>query len=141
MMRDSVTVRNSSRDDTPGAAGESRPRVLLVEDHSPLLALIVEQFEEAGFSVVWAGTGEDASWLMNEKPEPEILVTDIRLPGSIDGWQVAERFRAVRPEGPVVYTTGFSDEAGRPVSNSLFLHKPYRATDIIAKVKLLMKQA
>ena len=117
---------------------KDRPRVLLVEDHSPLLTLIVEQFEEAGFSVVWAGTGDDAIWLINEQPQPQVLVTDIRLPGALNGWDVAARFRELRPDAPVVYTTGYSDVAGRPVSNSLFLHKPYRVAEMISKVRRLM---
>ena len=120
------------------SSDEVRPRILLVEDHSPLLTLIVEQFEEAGFSVVWAGTGEDAIWLIKEQPQPQVLVTDIRLPGALNGWDVATRFRELRPDAPVVYTTGYSDVTGRPVSNSFFLHKPYRATEMISKVRRLM---
>jgi CheY-like chemotaxis protein len=120
---------------------QRQPAVLLVEDHSPLLALIVEQFQEAGFRAVWAGTGEDAMWLMESEPRLEVLVTDIRLPGTLDGWDVAERFRALKPAAPVVYTTGYGEMMERPVRNSIFVKKPYRPAEIVAKIQQLIEGA
>jgi two-component system, OmpR family, response regulator len=118
-----------------GAYEPQQPAVLLVEDHSPLLALIVEQFQEAGFRAIWAGTGEDAIWLMERDPGLEVLVTDIRLAGTLDGWDVAERFRALKPTAPVVYTTGYGELMERPVRNSIFVKKPFKPTEIVAKIQ------
>jgi FixJ family two-component response regulator len=64
-----------------------------------------------------------------------VLVTDIRLPGQIDGWQVAELCRENDPELPVIYATGFSPVSGRPVSGSLTLQKPYRSDRIVKAVR------
>jgi DNA-binding NtrC family response regulator len=43
-----------------------------------------------------------------------VLVTDIKLPGRINGWQIAERCREHDPGLPVIYTTGFSPVEARP---------------------------
>jgi CheY-like chemotaxis protein len=64
-----------------------------------------------------------------------LLITDVKLPGSVDGWQIAERCREHDPELPVIYATGFSPVAPRPVSGSLALPKPYRPEDIVRAVR------
>lgn len=114
------------------------PKVLLVEDEPPLLALVVEGFEEAGLQPIWAGNADDALSIMRVGPGPVALVTDIRLPGKLDGWELAERFRELKPAAPVIYVTGYSDSEPRPVANSALLRKPYRLADVIAERKRLL---
>jgi DNA-binding NtrC family response regulator len=66
-----------------------------------------------------------------------VLVTDIRLPGRIDGWQIAERCREHDPDLPVIYATAFSTVAARPVRGSLSLMKPYHPGEVVEAVKEL----
>lgn len=117
------------------------PKVLLVEDEPPLLALVVEGFQEAGLQPIWAGNGDDALSIMKVGPGPVALVTDIRLPGRLNGWELAERFRELKPSAPVIYVTGYSDSDPRPVSNSALLRKPYRLADVIAELRRLLAAA
>jgi CheY-like chemotaxis protein len=49
----------------------------------------------------------------------DVLITDVKLPGSVDGWQIAERCREHAPELPAIYATGFSPVAPRPVPGRL----------------------
>jgi CheY-like chemotaxis protein len=121
---------------TPQARTEM-PSVLVVEDELRFLTLLVEEFEQAGFRVVWAATGEDATWLMQTQPRLWALVTDIRLRGELSGWDVGHRFRELWPEAPVVYTSGYTEMMERPVTNSVFLRKPCRPAEIAAKIKQL----
>jgi CheY-like chemotaxis protein len=65
----------------------------------------------------------------------DVLVTDIRLPGKVDGWQIAERSREYNPDLPVIYATGFSPVAPRPVAGSLLLHKPFLPQEIVRAVR------
>lgn len=116
-------------------------KVLLVEDEPPLLSLVVEGFQEAGMQPIWAGTGDDALSLMRVGLGPAALVTDIRLPGKLNGWDVAERFRELQPHAPVIYVTGYTDTEPRPVSNSTVMRKPYRLSEIISHLKQLLAQA
>jgi DNA-binding NtrC family response regulator len=78
---------------------------------------------EEGFDVIHAANGEQAlAW--GGRRATDVLVTDIRLPGKVDCWQIAERCREHNPELPLIYATVFSPVAPRPVSGSLLLQKP-----------------
>src|SRR5215218_5326868 len=68
-------------------------KVLVVEDEWLVRELIVGELLDAGFDVVEAESGEAALARYHEH-NPDVLFTDIRLPGQIDGWDVAERCRA-----------------------------------------------
>lgn len=70
-----------------------------------------------------------------------MLVTDVTVPGRVDGWQIAERCREQDPELPVIYANGFSPVAPRPVSGSLFLQKPYDPAEIVRAVKTMARRA
>ena len=85
-------------------------KVLVVEDEWLVRELIVGELLDEGFDVVEAESGEAALARYHEH-NPDVLFTDIRLPGQIDGWDVAERCRASNSELPVVYATGRSSSA------------------------------
>ena len=79
----------------------SGPCVLVVEDNETLLETITAVFEKQGLSVLSATTGEDALALLRERGAAvDWLFTDVRLPGGIDGWRVAEEFRFAHPFRP-----------------------------------------
>jgi DNA-binding NtrC family response regulator len=84
---------------------------------------VVEALREEGYDVFHAANGEQAlAWC--KRRVADVLVTDIRLPGRIDGWQIAERCREHDPGLPVIYATSFSPVEARPVPGSLSLQKP-----------------
>jgi DNA-binding response OmpR family regulator len=113
---------------------ESAVRILLVEDDPLIREFVVEALREEGFRVVHAANGEDAlAWY--GRRVVDLLITDVKLPGSVDGWQIAERCREHDPGLPVIYATGFSPVAPRPVPGSLMLQKPYRPEDIVGAVR------
>jgi FixJ family two-component response regulator len=66
-----------------------------------------------------------------------VLFTDIRLPGPLSGWDIAERWRECHPKIPVIYATGFSDEEARPVPGSVLFQKPYNAAQLISMIRRL----
>ncbi len=99
-------------------------RVLVVEDEELIREIVVDAFQDAGFEVIEAATGEDALSHCQDR-KADVLFTDIRLPGQVDGWEVAERCRKLRPAIPVVYATGYSLAEHRPVPGSRFFYKPY----------------
>lgn len=111
--------------------------ILFVEDERLVADVVAEQLEEAGFQVRHALTGEEAVRLMEEGPALAALFTDIRLPGRIDGWRVAEAFRARNATTPVVYATGYAAEYPKPVENSRLLRKPYKVAAVLAAFREL----
>jgi DNA-binding response OmpR family regulator len=109
-------------------------RILVVEDDPLIREFVVEALREEGFDVIHAASGEQAlAWC--GRRAADVLVTDIRLPGKVDGWQIAERCREHNPELPVIYATGFSPVAPRPVSGSLLLQKPFHPEEIVTAVR------
>jgi CheY-like chemotaxis protein len=109
-------------------------RILVVEDDALIREFVVEALREEGYHVIHAANGEEAlAWC--GRRIVDILITDVKLSGSVDGWQIAERCREHNPELPVIYATGFSPVARRPVPGSQMLPKPYRPEDIVRAVR------
>jgi DNA-binding response OmpR family regulator len=71
-------------------------RVLVVEDDPLIREFLVEALREEGFDVIHAADGEQALAWCGRKVA-DVLITDIRLPGKIDGWQIAELCRNMTP--------------------------------------------
>lgn len=109
-------------------------RILLVEDDALIREFVVEALRDEGFDVIPASTGEEAMTLCKQRAA-DVLVTDIRLLGKIDGWQIAECGREHDPELPVIYATGFSPVEARPVPGSVSLQKPYFPDEMVRAVK------
>lgn len=116
-------------------SGSAKPRILMVEDESLLLEVITADLEDAGFAVFQAATAEIALNILKVEASVDILFTDIRLPGLMDGWQLAEAARALRPNLPVIYATGFSQTPPRLIEGSVFFTKPYRAATLIKAIE------
>lgn len=113
------------------------PRVLIVEDEIMLLEVVAAELEDAGFTVSQATTAEIALDVLRSDAAIDILFTDIRLPGAMDGWQLAEAARSLRPGLPIIYATGFTQTPPRLADGSVFFTKPYRANAIISAIRTL----
>src|SRR5436305_1640861 len=82
--------------------------ILMVEDERAILELMTDELRELGFTVYPAETAEDGLRILEREPDIDLLFTDIRLPGRLDGWDLAERARHARPELKIIYATGYS---------------------------------
>jgi two-component system OmpR family response regulator len=112
--------------------------VLIVEDEWLLRMELVDELAAAGWQIREAATGEEALLVLEKEPELDFLVTDIRLGGKVDGWGVAERFRELHPDGPVVYVSANPDLANRRVPGSVFLGKPVMIETLLKTCDLLV---
>lgn len=111
--------------------------VLIVEDEAMVRQIVALEFADAGFAVIEAEDGDSAARLIEEGAAPDLLFTDVRLPGALDGFALAERVRAARPDLPVIYATGFTPDALRLVPGSRFFRKPYRTAEVLAAARAL----
>lgn len=82
-------------------------RILVVEDDPLILEFASEALREAGYEVTTACDGHQALNQCRQRTA-DLLVTDIRLPGDISGWEIAEECRKHDPDLPVIYASGFS---------------------------------
>lgn len=109
----------------------SVPTVLIVEDEALLREVNAMEFEDAGFRVVSAASGEEALALLAADPGIDLMFTDISLRGGMDGWAMAEHARVLRPDIAVIYATGYLPDTGRLVAGARFFNKPFLVTTVV----------
>lgn len=116
--------------------------ILLVEDEWLIRSMFAEELTESGFAVREAEDGDQASALIMEDPTPYVLlVTDIHMPGSLDGIGAARLLRTRHPDFPVIYTTSKPDapNALQPLGvKEILLRKPFPLSDLLATVQRLL---
>lgn len=100
--------------------------VVLLDDDPFVRDMAKEMLASAGHEVRPFGFASEAMEYMSTGPT-DVLVTDIKLRGPIDGWAVAEAARRRSPEIPVIYITGYYDprEGERMVDGARLLRKPF----------------
>lgn len=109
-----------------------------MEDEALLLEMTKDDLEDLGFTVICAANADEALRVLETGTPVSALFTDIRMPGPYDGWELARRARDLRPGLPVLYASGFSGEGPQPVAGSVFLHKPYRLSEVEEALGRLM---
>ena len=116
----------------------SNPTILIVEDEALIRMDLSDMFEDAGFSVLEACDALEAIKLINMHGNSiEVLLTDIRLGGGPDGWDIARHTRSKLDDIPIVFVSGDSakdwSEAG--IDKSVMLAKPFADGDVLAAVR------
>jgi DNA-binding response OmpR family regulator len=112
--------------------------VLVVEDEILLREMIAEELRDAGFDVLEAADGDVASRFLLADGRIDVLFTDIRLPGRLDGWAVAQLAREHRTALPVIYASGYTVDRSAVVPDAIFLDKPYQPSLIVATIRKLV---
>ena len=111
--------------------------VLLVEDEALIREMLALEFEDAGFLTVQASSGDEAVALLSQGLDVTAVVTDVRMPGSIDGWGLVRWLAANRRGLPYLVTSGYlqGGELSGPVGRSLgFIAKPYKPADVVSVI-------
>ncbi len=102
----------------------SRPAVLVVEDEFWVMQDVAETLREHGFEDICASTGDEALPLLEQRPDIQVVFTDINMPGKIDGIALAKVIEERWPEKSVIVTSGRYRPAEMP-ENWPFIPKPY----------------
>ncbi|HKG00319.1 MAG TPA: response regulator [Xanthobacteraceae bacterium] len=107
-------------------------KVLVVEDEALISEMIGEALSDSGFEVCVAADASEALEHLAEGFEPDVLFTDIGLPGDMDGSLLAFAARKLCPDLPVVYASAGWDALNniRTVPGSVFVPKPYSPRNI-----------
>ena len=109
-------------------------KILIVEDEFLIRLTLAEALADEGFAVLEAENGEDAMAILAGDPAVGLLLTDMQLPGTLDGRTLAIAARAGRPDLPVIFTSGRPDTQVQG-PRELFIAKPYLPSDILAAVR------
>jgi two-component system, cell cycle sensor histidine kinase and response regulator CckA len=133
----------------PSAAPMTDPAgrltILLVEDEPAVRAFSAQVLEDAGYRVLQAGNGEEALAITTGREEPiALLITDVVMPG-INGRILAERLRTLRPDLPVLYMSGYTDDmivrTGVVAEGAAFLQKPFSPQGLLDRVRSALAHA
>jgi CheY-like chemotaxis protein len=115
--------------------------VLVIEDDPEIQALIDEALCDGGYEPALAASGEEAITLLKGRlTNYRVLVTDISLAGTADGWEVARIAREIDPKFPVIYMTGAAADQWpvQGVPNSILLAKPFAPAQLVTAISQLL---
>ena len=107
--------------------------ILLVEDEEMVRKLICRVLSESGYNVLEADSGEEALRVCQTNADIHLVVTDVVMPG-MDGRELAQQLRAMRPEIKIIYVSGYADVLSGPGELEPFLQKPFAPDAILDKV-------
>lgn len=126
-------MRPDKRTRSPAAkeGNQGMAKILLVEDEMLVRELAFEDLTDAGHQVIAASTGDEGLGILRRDRAFDVLFTDIRLPGEVDGWELASEGKKLIPTLRVVYATGLNDDTGRVGAGERLLAKPYRKDDLL----------
>lgn len=105
-------------------------RILIAEDERSVRESAARYLEAVGFDVLTADDGSKALAQLKDSGAA-VLFTDIRMPGGMDGWQLAEAARTIDPAVIVIYASGYSPGPRRAVPGGLFMPKPYQLPELV----------
>ena len=119
--------------------------ILLVEDKMELSAIAARQLTSLGYTVRVAGDGRSALEILHGDDRFDLLFTDVVMPGGMNGYQLAELARQLRPEMAVLFTTGFarapnpgSSDGGEP---RRLLSKPYHRRQLAESIRAALTRS
>ena len=119
---------------------ESRsPTILAVEDEVLIREYLMELLRDAGYEVAAASNANDAIAILESRSDIRLIITDINMPGSMDGLRLAAAVRGRWPPIKIIVVTSQArprdDQMPR---GSLFLSKPYDPKRLVAAVQHLL---
>jgi signal transduction histidine kinase/CheY-like chemotaxis protein len=127
------------------ATGSSKETILVVEDDPDVRAFSCETLRELSHTVLEAQSGVEALRLLEAHPEVNLVFTDIGLPGGVNGRQLAERARSLRPGLKTLFTTGYARNAivhgGRLDPGVELITKPFTQAALSEKLRSILDAA
>lgn len=118
--------------------------VLVIDDEPTIRHLVDEVLTDQGYRVISAVDGPEGLRLLQSGARIDLLITDVGLPNGMNGRQVADAARALRPDLPVLFMTGYAENAA--VGNGLMepgmelLTKPFAMSDLARRVRAMLAE-
>src|SRR6185369_12601916 len=114
-------------------------RVLIVEDDAAVLDLAVGLFRSLGYRTATACDGASALALLQGRRRFDLLFTDVVMPGTLSGVDLAREAVALRPSLKVILTSGYTGKA--PADHAFeLIDKPYERAAVAAKVRAVLDE-
>jgi CheY-like chemotaxis protein len=144
-----ATSTEGPKERPAGPSAEAGPKepasgtILVIEDDEGVLAFEREILAAEGYKVLVARDSVEAMRVIESDVPIDLILTDVVLPGGMNGRHIADAAKRLRPEVPVLYTTGYTINAivhhGRLDSDIELLSKPFSSENLIAAVARMLK--
>ena len=122
----------------------SNPSILVVEDDPQLRKTTRIQLQSENYRVVAVENGHEALRVLESDAPLDLLFTDVVLPGGMNGREIAERARALRPSIRIIYMSGYSENPiihqGPLEKGITLIQKPFRKVDLIREIIRAMQE-
>jgi CheY-like chemotaxis protein len=119
--------------------------VLVVDDEPTIRMLIIEVLEELGYVAIEAAEGAAGLKILQSNASIDLLITDVGLPGGMNGRQMADAGRIVRPDLKVLFITGYAETAiigdGRLAPGMQVLTKPFTMKALANRIRSLIARS
>ncbi len=113
--------------------------ILVVDDEPDLLALVKESLQLKGYSVITAGSADEALVKLGQHPEVDLMFSDVVMPGALNGYDLAEQAAHLYPALKILLTSGYTETAiarnGQARFNASLLTKPYTEQELAARIR------
>ncbi|HVR66944.1 MAG TPA: PAS domain S-box protein [Verrucomicrobiae bacterium] len=129
-----AAVAEEAKDDQPLSSAQQEI-VLLVEDEADVRVLAEAYLESFGYTVISAADGATAMAALAANPRIDLLLSDIILPGTMDGIAIAAQVRASRPEIKIVYMSGYAPDPEMLLPGTELIKKPFLRADLSRVVR------
>jgi CheY-like chemotaxis protein len=121
----------------PQSESKARSAVLIVEDEVLVRMLLAEQLRQAGYPVIEAANAHEAVEVLRHSSDVKLVVSDIRMPGSMDGVELARLVKSEYPNVKVMLASGHLSAIDW-VTHDGYFRKPYEFRKIIEHIRMLM---
>jgi signal transduction histidine kinase len=137
---------SEAADESPLAAEIERgsgETVLIIDDEPTIRMLVAEILQENGYTAIEADSGPNGLRILQSDARIDLLITDVGLPGGLNGRQVADAARAVRPNLKVLFITGFAENGlianGYLAPDMAVITKPFVLSALSQKIRDLIE--
>ena len=136
-----VVDRSSTSEGIERGDGET---VLVVDDEPILRMLMLDTLQDNGYHALEAHDGPSAMKILDSNARVDLLITDVGLPGGMNGRQVADSARRTRPDLKVLFVTGYAENAvignGHLAPGMEVVTKPFEITALGQRVRNLLER-
>lgn len=129
---------------TTGSRAIDGETVLIVDDEPTVRMLISDVLDELGYAAIEAADATSALKVLQSNVRLDLLITDVGLPGGMNGRQMADAARQHRPSLPVLFITGYAEKAairsGDLGPGMHVLIKPFAMEDLVSRIEFIIKR-
>jgi PAS domain S-box-containing protein len=142
LPRDLGKAEDGEKDAQPALPEGGSGTVLIVDDEATIRHLVDEVLDEVGYTVIGAADGAAGVKVLQSGARIDLLITDVGLPNGMNGRQVADAGRSLRPGLKVLFITGYAENAavgnGHLEPGMELLTKPFSLDALVGKVNEMM---